>query len=185
MIARRLLRFSPAAPGLGAGDPAQAGTLSENNVIRPDPPDIGAWQATNEVISLADTNTLGTLRYAMNNVATLEGDILFGVDGTITLTSPLPQITGDVTIARCCAAEDAVSGNNLYQVFNVASGGTASISGLTIENGVAFFGAGINNAGTLSLNDDAISDNTSTGGGGAGIYNYGNSVYSATLIVNG
>ena len=50
---------------------------------------------------------------------------------------------------------------------------TVSISGLTIENGSASSGAGIDNNGTLTLNNDTLSDNSASGRNGGGIYNTG------------
>jgi hypothetical protein len=61
----------------------------------------------------------------------------------------------------------AVSGNNhQYQVFNFASGTTDAISGLTISGGNAGSGGGIYNAGTLTLTNDTLANNTASNGGG-------------------
>ena len=88
------------------------------------------------VSSLADTNTLGTLRYALANAGS--GDtIVFanGLTGTITLTSTLPTITQNLTITGLGSTNTLISGNNLYQVLSVAAGATVTISSLTVENG--------------------------------------------------
>src|SRR5262249_37855507 len=73
----------------------------------------------------------GTLRQAIVDANAMAGaDIIAaGGTGTITLCSALPQITQDLTINGPGAGMLTVSGNNSFQVFNIASGVTASISG--------------------------------------------------------
>lgn len=109
---------------------------------------------------------------------------------TITLGSALDQITGDVSIQGPGASQLTVSGNSLYRVFNIASGKTVSISGLTAAGGsvvatgcssASEAGGGILNFGTLTLDRMVVSGNhaTATDSGGfacvfgAGIYNGG------------
>jgi uncharacterized repeat protein (TIGR02543 family) len=69
----------------------------------------------------------------------------------------------------------AVSGNNASSVFVVDAGVTATISGLTIENGYATqspsnvggaTGGGILNEGTLTVTDSTVSNNSAVYGGG-------------------
>ena len=52
-----------------------------------------------------------------------------------------------------------VSGGNASRVFQVDSGVTASISGLTITKGNAGSGGGLLNFGTLSLTNCTVNDN--------------------------
>jgi hypothetical protein len=65
--------------------------------------------------------------------------------------------------------------------------GTMTLHQSTVSANIAFFGGGIYNAGTMSLADSTVSNNTSVqlfGNGGGGIYNAG----KVTLIdstVNG
>ena len=61
----------------------------------------------------------------------------------------------------CCAAGSlTVSGANNSGVFSVASGVTASITGLTISGGLtANNGGGIDNAGRLTLTQITVSGN--------------------------
>jgi CSLREA domain-containing protein len=94
------------------------------------------------------------------------GNIAFsGVTGTITLTSALPTLTGNIGITGPGANVLTVSGDNSYRVFTVR-GATASISGLTIANGYYYDGGGIWNNGTLTVTDSTISGNSSVIGGG-------------------
>src|SRR5580700_1119605 len=59
-------------------------------------------------------------------------------------------------------------------VLAVSSSVTATVSGLSIEDGsAAADGGGIANAGTLSVEDSTISANTATNGGGGGVANTG------------
>ena len=107
---------------------------------------------------------------------------------TITLGSALDPISGDLNIQGPGASQLTVSGNSLYRVFNIASGKTVSISGLTVTGGsaavagctVAGAGAGIFNNGTLTLDRVVVTGNHATGTDsgsvacayGAGINNY-------------
>jgi hypothetical protein len=117
------------------------------------------------------------------------GNITFapGSTGTITLTAPLPALTGQITITGSGANLLKVSGNNstaVGSIFQVSSGATVGLSGLTIENGSdnGTGGAGIlNNGGTLTVSNCELLNNTANGSnGGGGILNNG-----GTLTVTG
>ncbi len=122
---------------------------------------------------------------------------------TITLASTI-VIGTNLTVAGPGANALAVSGNDANTVFDVPSGVSATIFGLTIEKGNASQGGGIANNGTLTVTDSTLSDNTGSyigggvinngtltvtnsvlsgntaGEGGGGIMNY-----NGTLTVNG
>jgi CSLREA domain-containing protein len=78
-----------------------------------------------------------------------------------------------------------------HRVFNVVTGGTVSISGLTTSDGFTSggqFGAGIQNVngGTINLTNCILSRNQSEGAsnpGGGGIYNAGNGTLNITNCV--
>jgi hypothetical protein len=108
---------------------------------------------------------------------------------TITLTNGTLTIPSNTTIQGSTTGSGAsltnlvtVDGNNAYTVFTVNTSVTASIANLTIADGystgVTAPGAGINNAGALTVADSTFSGNSSSFGGG-GIYN------SGTLKVTG
>jgi hypothetical protein len=101
---------------------------------------------------------------------------------TITLTGgPLTLTdTATTTITGPGANLLSISGNNQSGVFAVNSGASAAVSGLTITDGMASFGAGLDNNGTLALSDCTVQDNHGSSGGG-GICNEN----GATLTVTG
>jgi CSLREA domain-containing protein len=115
-----------------------------------------------------------TLRAAIQQANATAGGSTINVLAVveINLTSALPDIAADMTISGPGARRVTVSGGGANRVFNVNSGVTVTISGLTISGGRASNGAGINNAGTLNVNNCAVTSNASTGNG-AGIFNSG------------
>ncbi len=139
------------------------------------------------VTSTADdassSSTSGTLRYAIAqaNAGTCD-TITITAAGTVTLMQGQLEISNTVptgiTIAGPGAANLAISGNNATRVFQIDSAVTASISGITIENGHSTSGGGIfNHHGTLTVTNSTFSGNAASYGGG--IY----SDYDGTLKV--
>ncbi len=119
-----------------------------------------------------------TLPYAVANA--VNGDSItfstgLGVN-SITLNAAL-ALNQSITITGLGASNLAISGNNTVSIFNVSAGVSVTISDLTIENGFAPSGGGVNNAGTLTLANDTLSSNACNFHGGA-IFNNG----SLTLI---
>src|SRR5215510_13481427 len=138
----------------------------------------------------------GTLRQAIVDANAMAGadtiNFAAGVTGTITLGSALPQITQDVTINGPGASVLTVSGNNSFQVFNIASGVTVSISGLKISNGgfPGGSGGGIFNSGTLTITNSTLSRNSAPSGGGipgegGGIGNFGGTLTITNSTLSG
>ncbi len=113
-----------------------------------------------------------------------------GLTGTIKLTGGVLSIAKNLDIEGPGAGVLEISGNGASSVFQVGSGVTATIAGLTIIDGTSGVGGGINNAGTLAVNDCTLSGNTATAdgngiGGGGGIENTGTlSVTNSTLSYN-
>ena len=147
--------------------------------------DLGAVQTYNlTVTTLADITNGGTTctggdPCSLRDAITLadshgSGDIipLDGLQGTITLASPLPDITTNINISGPGANLLTISGGNAYPVFHIANSGTASISGVTIANGNggAPGGAGITNLGALlTLSNCELNNNHAAGQDGGGL----------------
>jgi hypothetical protein len=129
--------------------------------------------------TLTVTNTndsgFGSLRDAIANAAS--GDtIIFsgGVTGTIGLTSGELLISKNLTIGGPGASILAINGNQLSRVFEISSGASVSISGLTIQNGNVAgnqTGGGILDGGALTLSNITLSGNTAHYGGGLYVSN--------------
>src|SRR5271157_3382689 len=96
---------------------------------------------------------------------------VFASAQTITLTSGQLELSNTVEteVITGPAAGVTVSGGGLSQVFQVDTGVTAEIGGLTVTGGNAGGGGGgaIANVGTLTLNNSTLSGNSAGGGGGA------------------
>ena len=174
--------------------------------------DIGAYSFGIQVTNTSDVNTVGSgsLRAAINLANTTPGNdqISFNLTGaspyTITLAGALPTIVsantsvsggtaGTVTITGLGATVLTISGDNNdnnrdFRIFNIASGGNLSISGVTVSGAriTSGNGGGFNNSGTLTVSNSTISGNVVSGIGannsglGGGIFNNTN----GTLTVN-
>ena len=140
---------------------------------------------SNIVVTNNDDSGTGSLRQAIESApsgATISfANSLRGE--TITLSSGPLVLNQNVGIKGLGASELSVSGGGASEVFNVAGGVTATISGLTITDGVnntgysgLAYGGGIVNAGGLTLDDVVVSGNQAIGilAEGGGIYNTGN-----------
>ncbi len=146
--------------------------------------------------SAAGSGTSGTLPYVIGQAdadANPAGSLIefdptvFSAPQTITLagTLELTEAAGPEVINGPSANLTTISGNNAVQVFNVASGVTASITGLTISGGSVGgvnggSGGGIYNSGTLTLTNSTIAGNSASDRGflggscsGGGIDNSG------------
>ena len=127
------------------------------------------------------------------NATTANDDIVFrsGDTGTITLASALPTIAttataGTLTITGPGANSLTISGNNLFRIFVVNTGGNLTLNNITVTKGnITGNGGGIFNQGTLAINSCTISNSTATGnsattGGGGGIFNQTGGTLSIT-----
>lgn len=130
-----------------------------------------------DVTDGADTNTAGTLRYAINQ-ANLNGglDIIDIKVPLVTLTSALPTITEQVTIVGAGARSTVIQGANNSRIFSIDNPiGNVILEKLTVRgNSAGQFsgdGAGIYalGAGTLRLLQVAVENNRATLSGG-GLY---------------
>ena len=123
--------------------------------------------------------------------ATGGGNISFASSGAsyLTLTSPLPMLTGQIVIAGPGGASlTQIDGNLSGSIFQIGSGATVTFSGVEIErgnDGGTGGGAGIlNNGGTLTIMNCYFLNNTATSanGGGAILNNGGALVISGSTF---
>jgi hypothetical protein len=140
------------------------------------------------VTTLADGAGGGSLRDAI--LTTPSGGVVSfrsGLTGTIVLTQGALFITKNLTITGPGADLITVSGNNVTQVFNVPAGPTVTISGLTIANGRAPAGAGLDNGASLTITDCIFTQNAAINSGtlsptGAAIRNLGTLTLNDTTV---
>src|SRR5947207_7280657 len=119
-----------------------------------------------DTITVTNTNDSGpgSLRQALADAN--DGDtITFAVTGTIGLTSGELLVDKSIIISGPDADNLAVNGNVKSRVFEIGSGRSVSISGMTIVNGDASGdvpdGGGIyNDHATLTLGDCTVSNNS-------------------------
>jgi hypothetical protein len=145
--------------------------------------DIGAFEVQTFLVYNTADSGAGSLRTALTNANLAGGsDILFATSGVISLASALPAISSDVYIIGPGANNLSIDGSALYQVFDIESGVTAAISGLTITDGFsAGSGGAIENDGTLTLTNCTVSGSASASNGG-GIDNRGTLTLTASTI---
>src|SRR5262249_11198601 len=112
------------------------------------------------VTNLADSGP-GSLRQAVLDANAKPGadKIKFAVTGTIPLTSGHLSITDDLTTDAPGQGRLTVSGSNASRVFQVAAAVDVTLDGLTITLGRAEEGAGVWNAGNLTISRSALSSN--------------------------
>jgi len=144
--------------------------------------DIGAFEVQVYPVYFTTDTGGGSLRSALTQANQYGGSIIaFTASGVIDLASPLPAISRDVQILGPGANVLTVSGNFANQVFDVTAGVTVTIAGLTIADGSAPYGGGIENAGTLTLANSTLSGD-SAGVFGGGILNEGTLTVSNSTI---
>ena len=128
-------------------------------------------------ITVTNTNDSGAGSLRQSIADAVNGDTIdFGVTGTITLTTGELLVDKSITIHGPGPDHLTVDGNHASGVFQVqvGGGGTATIAGLTITNGVANRGGGIyNESSTLTVSNCTISSNSAPDafGVGGGIFN--------------
>jgi drug/metabolite transporter superfamily protein YnfA len=121
--------------------------------------------ATITVTSGADAGA-GTLRAAITS-AVAGDDIVFSGITTVTLTSAELLINKNLTINGGTGITITRSGATEFRLFTIATATTVVFNKLSITNGKAAAQAGgVQNRGTLTLNDCIIANNESGQGGG-------------------
>jgi hypothetical protein len=125
--------------------------------------------STFTVMNIADSGP-GSLRQAVLDANAQPGidviNFVSGLQGTITLTSGPLDITDDLMVAGPGADGLTVNGNGTSRVFQIESGVTAVLDGLTVAGGQAVDGGGIYNAGILTVSHSTLSGNQALGSAG-------------------
>lgn len=150
-----------------------------------------AWATTElEITTTADAGA-GSLRRALEQAQGPGGpwrihfgdnEGLFSEPQTIELESPLPKITGKVTIDgfiahRLWTAYGAtVSGGGEHRILEVAPGGVLHLIGMTLTEGSASRGGGVLNRGRLIVEGVTMLENRAEEVGGA-IANLGSEAF--------
>jgi hypothetical protein len=131
--------------------------------------------STLTVTNNLDTGALGDGSLRGEIVAANSGDTVNFASSragqTITLTSGELAITKSLDIEGLGADQLTVSGNNAGRVFDISSGATVTIAGMTMTDGLAngsspvlaSTGGGILNFGSLTLSSDVLSNNQAVG----------------------
>jgi hypothetical protein len=138
------------------------------------------------VTSLLDSGP-GTLRDAITQANAHPGKdtIVFDVNGTITITSALPNLADDVDFqgpgVNNLTISGPLSGGGQFRVFTVNSGVTVNFSSLTMRTLLTFVDGDVlyNDGGTVTTTNCTLSCPNSSGEGGV-IYNN-----AGTLTING
>jgi hypothetical protein len=144
--------------------------------------DVGAFEVQHYVVTTTADSGTGSLRSAVTAADLAGGSaITFSVSGSITLASALPDIGRSVQIlgpgaTTLTVQRSAATGTPAFRILTVGgpTGGiqdvTVTLAGLTLANGQVtdFFGSGggIDNAGTLTVANCALTGNAASIGGG-------------------
>jgi hypothetical protein len=118
----------------------------------------------------------------------LAANCTYNITTAATATDALPVITGNVRIVggpSTTIRRDPAAG--AVRIFEVAVGGTLRVDGIFILNGAPAAGVpggGIQDAGSLTLNQVTLSGNVATGanGGGLNIAATGNALVNRTVV---
>jgi hypothetical protein len=134
-----------------------------------------ALPSTLTVTSAADDGSAGTLRAVL--AAAHNGDTLVfskKLNGQ-TITPINGQLQDNVSVQINGPGSNAlnISGNSASRILDIAAGAITTISGLTLSHGSATDGAGILNAGTLTLSQDVLTANVAQGIAGGGLFTTG------------
>ncbi len=182
-----------ASPAINAGDASNA-TIDQRGVARVfgASADIGAVEMRPLVVTSTANGGAGSLfnilggggNSPLTDIQFENG--LFSTPQTITRTAGQLSINFNANLIAPSANLLTISGNNNSRVFEVPSGITATLSGMTITggNGSGGNGGGILNNGDLTLTHAVVTGNQTSGGNnGGGISNNPNNT-NATLTVS-
>lgn len=175
-VALFIVLFITLAAASGAV-PAFGSTTTTKRYVSP-----AGTDTNNNCLSLA--NPCKTIGHALFVAA--PGDQIVAAAGTYAENL---TINKNILITGASLSSTVIDGGAAARVVGVSSGIAATLSELRIQNGklVAAQGAGISNAGTLTLRQVMVVNNTSTGGAtsndnGGGIWNSGTLTVQASFV---
>lgn len=170
--------FNPEEVGLAPGGVGLLATINVNTT-NDGLIDGDGFCSLREAIEAANTDT------AVDACLKGDGDDTINlVAGTYVLTvGQHLLIDSNLTISGAGAGSTIIDGNATSRVFRVRFGADATISNVTITNGSATKGGGIQNQGTLQLTDSIVFSNTATTSDGGGIINDSTIVNPAVLTI--
>ena len=118
------------------------------------------------IVTNTNDNGPGSLRQAL--VDAHDGDTIdaTGISGVILLTGGQLLVDKSITINGAGADVLAIDGNATSRAFEIDSGATVTISGLTIRNAQGGEGGGILNGATLTITNSTLTGNAAGLGGG-------------------
>ncbi len=135
---------------------------------------------TKKALKTSSITTWSDLETAITNAN--DGDTIKLNSGTLLIASSTITINKNINIT---GADQTVliSGDNKYQLFQIASTATVNINNITFTKGNATNGGAITNNGNLNVNNSAFTYNNATEGGA--IANTGNiSINNSTFTYN-
>lgn len=173
---RKMKVFYRADPTDNIGWGAKIGLYAGRPVLEISNDTTDTYYKLNDVFEIPAPNPeeyiVGACNYPNLQSALLSSfrTIRFACDGVIT-GPELVINSGADKVLDATGRQVTLSGNHVNRVLNVNAGGKLELKNLTIADGNAEHGAGIDNQGTVILTDVILRDNTATSGGGA-IFNY-------------
>ncbi len=148
----------------------------------------GGTCSLRDALNLANTNGTGDIAFASSlTSASSPGTVNLSTSGGGTNT-PLPAITGVVSIAGPGANQLTVSGGDstsVGNVFTIDSGAQAAVCGITVTGGSSTSGGSIVNNGTLTVTGSTISSNPGGGISNNGTLTVTNSTISGNSVGGG
>ena len=143
-------------------------------------------QAATFTVTRTNNTGPGSLPVIVTQANAAPGDqtIEFAVSGTITLVSPLPTITNNLTINGRVDSPVIISGGGTTPIFAFAAGTTNILNQLTVANGKTTDdgGAAVKNAGTLFVTECQLINNAAQNGSGGAISNAGTMTIVASAL---
>jgi hypothetical protein len=154
-------------------------TTGEHTVIDTDVTEIITWRSICDFTATDTASLISTMQSEPYSVICLDEN------GQYDLTTPLPDVAGDITIIGN-GATITMTGQN--RVFNVvynqqwSRNGSLTLKNVTLSGGIADDGGAIYNAGDLTLENVTLENHSAVRGGA--IYNTGNLVMNGGAIQN-